>query len=40
MKERIIRFNLGTNREIFYFSTDREKWPKTGAFVRHVHTSV
>ena len=28
MKERIIRFNWGT---------EREKWPKTGAFARHIH---
>ena len=38
MKERIIRFNWGTKRENKKISTDRQtKWPKTGAFARHIH---
>ena len=38
MKERIIRFNWGTKREnLHFFFGQREKWPKTGAFARHIH---
>ena len=38
MKEIIIRFNWGTKREnLHFFFGQREKWPKTGAFARHIH---
>ena len=37
MKERIIRFNWGTKRKKKKIRTERKKWPKTGAFARHIH---